>query len=182
MVSRGAVPGDHPRACGVYRLALCPGVRPAGSSPRVRGLRWSRSQSSSQVRIIPARAGFTLPRDWRHAARTDHPRACGVYHKARRNPPRNPGSSPRVRGLLVNENWWIGRERIIPARAGFTFGVSEVGSAALGSSPRVRGLPATIMSGRPIAGIIPARAGFTAHPYANPYAEGDHPRACGVYY
>ena len=30
------------------------------------------------------------------------------------------GSSPHARGLLVNENWWIGRERIIPARAGFT--------------------------------------------------------------
>ena len=176
------VRADHPRACGVYQVEGRLVHSPSGSSPRVRGLPAPWFPAGPCRGIIPARAGFTLPRDWRHAARTDHPRACGVYHKARRNPPRNPGSSPRVRGLLVNENWWIGRERIIPARAGFTFGVSEVGSAALGSSPRVRGLPATIMSGRPIAGIIPARAGFTAHPYANPYAEGDHPRACGVYY
>ena len=71
-----------------------------GSSPRVRGLQESTLAVGAQLRIIPARAGFTLallevrvtwkwiiparagftrPRAHRYATPRDHPRACGVY-------------------------------------------------------------------------------------------------------
>ena len=57
--SRGRRP-DHPRACGVY-LSVRSGSRfPAGSSPRVRGLRLLSCCSFCRLRIIPARAGFTV--------------------------------------------------------------------------------------------------------------------------
>ena len=71
--------------------------------------------------------------------------------------------------------------RIIPARAGFTPGLSGAGSTVQGSSPRVRGLQALVRRVGAAQGIIPARAGFTNAASMGPYREGDHPRACGVY-
>ena len=73
---------DHPRSRGVY-------VRPEhwlravrGSSPLARGLRRSRRRSRSDIRIIPARAGFTLPDGRRRPLGEDHPRSRGVYPSA----------------------------------------------------------------------------------------------------
>ena len=76
-------PRDHPRACGVYPSARSSSTWRAGSSPRVRGLRWGGPTVSRGAalasRIIPARAGFTgLLVGGGHRV-PDHPRACGVY-------------------------------------------------------------------------------------------------------
>ena len=51
---------DHPRSRGVYMVTFAR-VRPgSGSSPLARGLRLRRRGPVGAVRIIPARAGFTL--------------------------------------------------------------------------------------------------------------------------
>ena len=93
------------------------------------------------------------------------------------------------------------KDRIIPARAGFTRcrlalrrgwldhprsrGVYQIGRLidvrVDGSSPLARGLPSYLIRHFGNAGIIPARAGFTGcHPRCDP-RRGDHPRSRGVY-
>ena len=92
-------------------------------------------------------------------------------------------------------------ERIIPARAGFTFrpgsrscrdgdhprsrGVYQPAWASpippRGSSPLARGLRHLGEGVGPGRGIIPARAGFTRSPRAASSARTDHPRSRGVY-
>ena len=155
----------------------------------------------SVVRIIPARAGFTVPAVAFGTKNRDHPRSRGVYRLHGVKGPDGCGSSPLARGLPetpidTNLWWWI-----IPARAGFTGspktyvesfedhprsrGVYELRTDLiqkdLGSSPLARGLrtfPAAIPS---TARIIPARAGFTIpHNHAIGGA-ADHPRSRGVY-
>ena len=97
---RPPAPGDHPRACGVYRRRPPIAGMTCGSSPRVRGLRDRPLRGGHPLRIIPARAGFTLR--WRDSG------VCRL------------GSSPRVRGLREVYRLPPGRRGIIPARAGFT--------------------------------------------------------------
>ena len=70
---------DHPRSRGVYEP---PGgvMSPAsGSSPLARGLRGCGHCGRRVARIIPARAGFTIPRLGCRARCADHPRSRGVY-------------------------------------------------------------------------------------------------------
>ena len=91
---------DHPRSRGVYREA--PTIRQGhcGSSPLARGLPRIVGRPPRNLRIIPARAGFTYRwRSW-SGLLSDHPRSRGVY------------------GL--DEDSGIVDFRIIPARAGFT--------------------------------------------------------------
>ena len=173
--------GDHPRACGVYEAHLDAKLRGSGSSPRVRGLRAVRPLRPLQGGIIPARAGFTLPVAAGGFFIWDHPRACGVYSARVKSLCPPSGSSPRVRGLRPLHRRQGRRDRIIPARAGFTDGGRGVGCPRSdhpracgvyreqpsslpihqGSSPRVRGLPSRGGPVVPPLGIIPARAGFT---------------------
>ena len=82
-VSRGAVPGDHPRSRGVYAVQVSDRVGDIGSSPLARGLPAQPKGTNHELRIIPARAGFTYykPRSWDCVQ--DHPRSRGVYGVAR---------------------------------------------------------------------------------------------------
>ena len=172
---------DHPRACGVYVCSRPERRRHAGSSPRVRGLLAEQEVDTFNYRIIPARAGFTCVTTVRWWALRDHPRACGVYMPRILSNQYPPGSSPRVRGLLGLHEKDIERERIIPARAGFTQrGRPQDGTepdhpracgvynffplilkSSNGSSPRVRGLRRPGLPRPRGLRIIPARAGFT---------------------
>ena len=119
----GTPPGqswDHPRSRGVYRtLRWLPGPG-LGSSPLARGLRLSKLRNRRNLRIIPARAGFTRSyRPWK-GRRADHPRSRGVYILTHERIVDSGGSSPLARGLPY---WRLRRSRqlrIIPARAGFT--------------------------------------------------------------
>ena len=77
-VRRGAVQ-DHPRSRGVYRCGTPCTRRWAGSSPLARGLPTVTASAEAQSRIIPARAGFTLPWKTLGCNRSDHPRSRGVY-------------------------------------------------------------------------------------------------------
>ena len=111
---------DHPRACGANLVGVVFAVIFPGSSPRVRGKRRARAVETCEPRIIPARAGQTRSRSPHSSPYPDHPRACGANPDSswtRRSPS---GSSPRVRGKLVDGFAGIVRDRIIPARAGQT--------------------------------------------------------------
>ena len=56
---------DHPRSRGVYRSKRLHHHLGHGSSPLARGLRHPRPHTGGGGRIIPARAGFTPPSEWR---------------------------------------------------------------------------------------------------------------------
>ena len=178
---RGTQRGDHPRSRGVYAVLDPSGAHLLGSSPLARGLPTPEGEKVTQIRIIPARAGFTLRRRLCSSLSWDHPRSRGVYPGIRSGRTRWPGSSPLARGLPDRLNGAHHIRGIIPARAGFTEtqrrrrarvpdhprsrGVYAAGiirpPSREGSSPLARGLP--ISGPWPMGGrrIIPARAGFT---------------------
>ena len=115
-------PADHPRSRGVYICAWRRGSSPIGSSPLARGLLRFRGWTHIMVRIIPARAGFTLSTNGPLRSMTDHPRSRGVYKCMLSILSHDPGSSPLARGLRRCAPMFATRPGIIPARAGFTEG------------------------------------------------------------
>ena len=118
---------------------------------------------------------------------------CGAYAPQ--------GSSPLARGLHWVAGPFLCRVGIIPARAGFTAGVSSViawrtdhprsrgvylgggceHGRTEGSSPLARGLPGARSPTEKSVGIIPARAGFTRRAVRRGRHRRDHPRSRGVY-
>ena len=110
------------------------------------------------------------------------------------------GSSPRVRGKLIQQAANELKSRIIPARAGQTLfphpmrlyptdhpracGANRLISVAAvclaGSSPRVRGKRGRSISTTMDIRIIPARAGQTRRWAKRTCNRSDHPRACGA--
>ena len=130
---------DHPRSRGVYVSAFPPATAFRGSSPLARGLRDRPVMTGHEGGIIPARAGFTPgPVGQRHL-RGDHPRSRGVYSSTGSSRFPSAGSSPLARGLRQAHTRRLPRERIIPARAGFTPpGVSSRTSPR--DHPRSRGV------------------------------------------
>jgi len=115
-----AEPGDHPRSRGVYPKIVYVNDKGQGSSPLARGLLQIVVTALSEVRIIPARAGFTTGGDGFDWGIEDHPRSRGVYCPSKMHLPLTRGSSPLARGLRCFLCRGLSAERIIPARAGFT--------------------------------------------------------------
>ena len=131
---------DHPRSRGVYlqmsnRALTQAGSSPlarglprtcfsspelTGSSPLARGLLHARSEPRNNYRIIPARAGFTLPVRPDYCHPRDHPRSRGVYYHEIAHETVDQGSSPLARGLPARADYHVDDAGIIPARAGFT--------------------------------------------------------------
>ena len=72
-------PGDHPRSRGVYEMWGPDKPAVLGSSPLARGLRARSCTASRAMRIIPARAGFTMGPFLTAMTAADHPRSRGVY-------------------------------------------------------------------------------------------------------
>ena len=197
--ARTCDPTAHPRACGENSDQAGAHLRPYGSSPRVRGKRYSSRLSTSHGGLIPARAGKTLPSKRGRIEATAHPRACGENLPATSSMGVPMGSSPRVRGKLVGEDEYVGGGRLIPARAGKTTcraqlssmvqahpracgensAVSRVDTLNNGSSPRVRGKPRRQRATTRDSGLIPARAGKTRQAWARASWARAHPRACG---
>ena len=192
---------DHPRSRGVYAPVIDADRREQGSSPLARGLRRLIRDENGTVRIIPARAGFTLAgtpgmdaeriiparagftllrRQLAHAAR-DHPRSRGVYGRKEREQWRLTGSSPLARGLRHPGPERVQPPGIIPARAGFTSPRSWRMSSSAGSSPLARGLRGLGAGFIVRRRIIPARAGFTGRRGGPLAQDEDHPRSRGVY-
>ena len=92
----------------------------SGSSPLARGLPGLPEEVDPRFRIIPARAGFTVPLASHVLVPWDHPRSRGVYVNGVEYGVVGGGSSPLARGLLGEKVSALQAERIIPARAGFT--------------------------------------------------------------
>ena len=153
------------------------------------------------VRIIPARAGFTLGGVVASTTSGAHPRSRRVYSTVKSGRMTIEGSSPLARGLPRACEPSDPRRRIIPARAGFTTGLRAIGPTTsdhprsrgvyrrcscfarggVGSSPLARGLPSQFARPALRRWIIPARAGFTRRSWTSPRTTGDHPRSHGVY-
>ena len=154
---------DHPRTRGVYHGTRGVSTVRGGSSPHTRGLLrcqdtgidslldhprtrgvYGRGRRGRVRRgwIIPARAGFTpaSPRPCR--ATPDHPRTRGVYAESIWYCMECAGSSPRVRGLLVDDGGGDSGGGIIPACAGFTAHTTTV-SSRRADHPRMRGVYAS---------------------------------------
>ena len=70
---------DHPRSRGVYGRFTMGQTLWLGSSPLARGLRHGPRPVRGDVRIIPARAGFTMVYILKCHNIPDHPRSRGVY-------------------------------------------------------------------------------------------------------
>ena len=193
---------DHPRSRGVYQYETVAVTPTQGSSPLARGLHHAVRGRTEGLRIIPARAGFTVCQADDGGASWDHPRSRGVYAARTRPHSRRTGSSPLARGLLARGPQGAFGPGIIPARAGFTSPAQGPGCAQgdhprsrgvyvfavnnneykTGSSPLARGLLCGGHAGQRPHGIIPARAGFTPSGRLARRSAGDHPRSRGVYH
>ena len=192
---------DHPRSRGVYVIGCSPPKLRQGSSPLARGLLTHGQATREGWGIIPARAGFTTSWPTPSSRPGDHPRSRGVYVSVPVWAHTRSGSSPLARGLHPPPPYQSSRERIIPARAGFTLkgmtfpnpgpdhprsrGVysssHERRNSRVGSSPLARGLPGQAGPQLERERIIPARAGFTPPPSRPRPPWPDHPRSRGVY-
>ena len=170
-----------------------------GSSPRMRGTLHTDDVAKSHHGIIPAHAGntFKLP-TWATIGK-DHPRACGEHHLRQERAGCHRGSSPRMRGTLLNAVPLEADNGIIPAHAGNTTMLPAVTArdsdhpracgehwvhlngfdAARGSSPRMRGTREIRRLRHVQRGIIPAHAGNTNVGIITANILRDHPRACG---
>ena len=112
--------GDHPRACGAYRLNKLRSIICKGSPPRMRGLLSKYGIEAAKQGITPAHAGLTCSVLPAEIACRDHPRACGAYNVHDCNGAAGMGSPPRMRGLPVYASCGSFSLGITPAHAGLT--------------------------------------------------------------
>ena len=130
-----------------------------GSSPRVRGTAPGIAGLRLAGRFIPACAGNRKNNSYVNLNKTVHPRVCGEQSTDYPPNPTPPGSSPRVRGTVLNKHFLMGQRRFIPACAGNRDALAQwhlhkavhprvcgeqrppriILFVTLGSSPRVRG-------------------------------------------
>ena len=212
---------DHPRVCGEHAADGLAVLEAQGSSPRMRGTRCSVITRNGSTGIIPAYAGNTLRWTRYHCRRRDHPRVCGEHFfrsfvdewggdhprvcgehmGAAESTSGGMGSSPRMRGTLLDSRTAGWNNGIIPAYAGNTPKERSVPSVSwdhprvcgehytakgndgrnLGSSPRMRGTRCITWSPLGSAGIIPAYAGNTMTSAAmGNEAAGSSPRMRGT--
>ena len=109
-----------PRVCGedlasVQALTISP-----GRSPRVRGRPVHREGTESRARSIPACAGKTPGEYGRELVGKVDPRVCGEDLAADISAAATTGRSPRVRGRLRKQQYWLANIGSIPACAGKT--------------------------------------------------------------
>ena len=110
----------HPRGCGEHYLTPLALLFMIGSSPRVRGTRDVPHHDVDGCRFIPAGAGNTEESGGYERTETVHPRGCGEHCRGDPIQCAQAGSSPRVRGTLMNIGLWGWTFRFIPAGAGNT--------------------------------------------------------------
>ena len=176
-----ALTRDHPRSRGVYPSPAAIATPAPGSSPLARGLRRPGSRSRGFVRIIPARAGFTVRGPLQRRSHEDHPRSRGVYAPPLQFPTVDAGSSPLARGLHPSVGRRRHHEGDHPRSRGVYGSQIHTWATMSGSSPLARGLLLLVNIAVCCIGIIPARAGFTRHHGWRRIHRPDHPRSRGVY-
>ena len=160
-----------------------------GSSPHVRGARCFATVFLDGFGIIPACAGSTCPSRPSAATAGDHPRMCGEHRICCQSCKISTGSSPHVRGALVQDFLQGLSTGIIPACAGSTVSWrirrppcrdhprmcgehnrgSSFGQSHKGSSPHVRGARQSRSLINLSLGIIPACAGSTSETALHPW-------------
>ncbi len=169
------------------------------SSPRLRGLLGGSPPSESAERVVPAPAGVA-PTPSRSSARTPcRPRACGGCSGSTGTVWLADGSSPRLRGLLLDHLRRPRPHQVVPAPAGVAPGQQRWRSpdgrrpracggcsmmlrtrpSKVWSSPRLRGL---LVAWRPRPGagrVVPAPAGVAPPPPPPRSPPSSRPRACG---
>ena len=185
--------------CGEHFIISARGLGKTGSSPHVRGARCFATVFLDGFGIIPACAGSTCPSRPSAATAGDHPRMCGEHRICCQSCKISTGSSPHVRGALVQDFLQGLSTGIIPACAGSTVSWrirrppcrdhprmcgehnrgSSFGQSHKGSSPHVRGARQACDDALQESGIIPACAGSTAGLRRCLAGVRDHPRMCG---
>ena len=170
--------------------------------PHVRGARHPRRRRGRRQGIIPACAGSTVHVGDDQVHGGDHPRMCGEHYEFSRSTLSIEGSSPHVRGALINRITHVSNLGIIPACAGSTqprpctrkrcrdhprMCGEHICSGSYvitvpGSSPHVRGARCSVQSVSVASGIIPACAGSTPGWCRHPQTARDHPRMCGEHF
>ena len=185
--------------CGEHQNASRLSHGPLGSSPHVRGALRPSATIGLGCGIIPACAGSTLFCHRFFGRFRDHPRMCGEHRICCQSCKISTGSSPHVRGALVQDFLQGLSTGIIPACAGSTVSWrirrppcrdhprmcgehnrgSSFGQSHKGSSPHVRGARAGRLCGVPRSGIIPACSGSTPSNTTPRATTRDHPRMCG---
>ncbi len=108
----------HPRMCGECLPAASTTSILIGSSPHVRGTPPGYRLPAAQRRSIPACAGNALDGISRKAVNTVHPRMRGEHRTYSFTTRVTTGSSPHVRGTLLQDRERLPPERFIPACAG----------------------------------------------------------------
>ena len=189
----------HPRVCGENNHSPDPLPTLTGSSPRVRGKRSVVLFLGPVDWLIPACAGKTSRNRAGMSQPWAHPRVCGENGAATEATRTKVGSSPRVRGKLVEKDVSGAGIGLIPACAGKTFFQASASAArqahprvcgenesqfmapvmAGGSSPRVRGKRRGALGTWPDPGLIPACAGKTIAATSSSSVLSAHPRVCG---
>ena len=197
----------HPRSRGEHLALPITAVSSVGSSPLARGTRSSCRSLSVSFRLIPARAGNTAEAGTAIVGWTAHPRSRGEHRRRRLLCALASGSSPLARGTRVHLFLYDLPRRLIPARAGNTFGLGSArpslpahprsrgehfarGSTRsnhLGSSPLARGTLYGINTCYAVFRLIPARAGNTGRrgrcaswSSAHPRSRGEHTSSAGM--
>ena len=189
----------YPRACGETHLVQLVHIVAQGLSPRMRGNRGPGSGRGECPGSIPAHAGKP-PRPDRVPRRIRvYPRACGETMGGRRVYSRPSGLSPRMRGNLLHQPFYIRIVGSIPAHAGkpgcnrglglgprvYPRACGETScecvsaSSLRGLSPRMRGNRRGHPVGGDARGSIPAHAGKPKLYDQYVTALGVYPRACG---
>ena len=169
----------HPRACGEHSRSPVPTASASGSSPRMRGARFSEGLAEIGTRFIPAHAGSTMSLRPDANSRAVHPRACGEHVEGAHIERYAIGSSPRMRGAPRCCRRRAARPWFIPAHAGSTRSASRCSSMIVGSSPRMRGARSSTKNLTVSRRFIPAHAGSTGMLHCLKTTDPVHPRACG---
>ncbi len=174
-------------------------ARLRGSSPRVRGTGSNPTARAGTRWFIPACAGNGPPSRKLAGFRTVHPRVCGERASRIPSVTTTIGSSPRVRGTVVQLTDQAHPDRFIPACAGNGHSprssrtCSPVHprvcgersrvycgmSSHRGSSPRVRGTASRHLGRPPHYRFIPACAGNGPSQAKLGRLAPVHPRVCG---
>ena len=185
--------------CGEHFIISARGLGKTGSSPHVRGAPERFEAFARAVGIIPACAGSTTSIGHNWTGMWDHPRMCGEHRICCQSCKISTGSSPHVRGALVQDFLQGLSTGIIPACAGSTVSWrirrppcrdhprmcgehnrgSSFGQSHKGSSPHVRGARQACDDALQESGIIPACAGSTTVGKTKLLFIWDHPRMCG---
>ena len=108
----------HPRACGEQQKGMTIEDAADGSSPRMRGTGPERCRGRARLRFIPAHAGNSSPRQRWLKPLAVHPRACGEQRPFVGWVGGAAGSSPRMRGTVLDDGHPDPDQRFIPAHAG----------------------------------------------------------------